>query len=486
MKSKHPSSVSFSITVTLLVMGSAVATETRSPGQIQSTPLNPEFVAWRQRVAKDGIRLLGEAPVSGGFTPSPVDRSHLKAAQRVSAPAPLPGSYDLRTYQHVTPVKNQGACGCCWAFATYGSLESWLLKNEGELYDFSENHLKSYAGFDKTPCGGGNSDMSTAYLVRWDGPLAESDDSFQDSNDLSSGQGEICKEVLSVLWFVDANDIKNAIMTYGALFASMRWDSDRYDRDTNTYYYDGNEVQNHGVTIAGWDDTKSVPGAPRRGAWLIKNSWGTDIGAGGYSYVSYDDTKFARDKNALRAVAFCDAVPTSTYATNYYYDPLGLCGAIGYPEQDYAWGANVFFAVANEDLAAVGFYVQTENTAYEITIYGMMESQADWVWFSEPVGDTTSGVARYSGYHTIPLTAPVAVREGDGFVIAVKLTTPGHNAPVPVEMPVEGYSSQAVANPGESYISGDGMWFQDITAFPGYEQTSICIRGLTVAPQAGE
>jgi C1A family cysteine protease len=80
-----------------------------------------------------------------------------------------PPSYDLRTLGLVTSVKDQGNCGSCWAFGTYASLESSILKVGGGSQDFSENHLKNYHGFDWGPCDGGNDLISLAYL--WTSPV---------------------------------------------------------------------------------------------------------------------------------------------------------------------------------------------------------------------------------------------------------------------------------------------------------------------------
>ena len=78
----------------------------------------------------------------------------------------------------VTPIKDQGACGSCWAFATYGSMESNLKYKTGVTADLSENNLKNRHGFDLGPCAGGNVWMSMAYLSRLSGPLAESYDPY--------------------------------------------------------------------------------------------------------------------------------------------------------------------------------------------------------------------------------------------------------------------------------------------------------------------
>jgi hypothetical protein len=182
-------------------------------------------------------------------------------------------------------------------------------------------------------------------------------------------------------------------------------------------------------------------------------------------------------------MAYCDAVPTSTYLRNYQYDPLGFTGTSVGAGDSTCWGANVFTAVANEALAAVGFYALAENTAYTITICGMIERQEELAVFGAPLV-SISGTARYFGYHTIPLPSRVTLRRGQEFAIVVQFTTPGTDLPVPLEVPVEGYSSKATANAREGYLSVEGELFIDVTSQEGCEQASVCIKGLT-APCAG-
>ena len=52
-----------------------------------------------------------------------------------------PDSYDWRNYNKVTPVKDQGNCGSCWAFATIGNLKGLCAGQKGELKRFSEQML---------------------------------------------------------------------------------------------------------------------------------------------------------------------------------------------------------------------------------------------------------------------------------------------------------------------------------------------------------
>ena len=237
------------------------------------------------------------------------------------APLGFPVSFDLRTSGDVTSVKDQGQLGSCWAFATYGSLESTILVDGGALTDLSENHLKNYHGFDWTPAEGGNYFMSQAYLSRWDGPVSESDDPYHDRDDRPSPGGPPQYYVREMLEFDTDSELKTGLMTYGAIGTVMYVDNNYYNATTHTYYYGGTASANHAVTMVGWDDSKTVPGAPGAGAWLIQNSWGAEWGEGGYFWLSYSDSRGAND-----GFSFYDAVPPSTYQKVYYKTPTTKVG----------------------------------------------------------------------------------------------------------------------------------------------------------------
>ncbi len=441
-------------------------------GELARAPVSAAFSEWQNRAAMSAIQTYDQEGHALGLIPSPFDRSHLegKAGATAQAESEPPSSYDLRALGGITSVKNQGSCGSCWSFATYGSMESWLLRNEGQTWDFSENHLKNYHGFDWGPCEGGNADMSTAYLARWSGPVLEADDQYHDYDDRPSPGGPVQRYLGNALWFFTDTDIKNAVMNYGGLYVSMYWGTGYYNSSAYTYYYSGNGNPNHGVTLAGWDNNKAVAGAPGNGAWLIKNSWGASWGDGGYFWVSYYDTVAVE-----YAVAYCEAVPTSLYANNYQYDPLGLINAVGFGSST-AWGANIFTAAADENLDAVGTYAVDDNVSFQVYIYDDFSGNS----FSNLLA-STSGTLVNSGYHTISLPSPVELTEGDDFAIVVKFATAGYVYPVPIEEEYPNYASGATANPGESYISSSGTTFTDITTHSGFETANVCIKGLTTS-----
>ena len=248
-----------------------------------------------------------------------------------------------------------------------GSLESWLLGAVGETWDLSENNLKECHGFDWGPCAGGNSLISTAYLARREGPISEADDPYYDYATGCNGGLTVRKYLREALMIPDRSgpsdndNLKQAITDYGAVYTGMYWTDSSYDAVAHTYYYTGDASSNHAVALVGWDDNKAIPAAPAPGAWIVRNSWGTSWGEGGYFYISYYDSNIGKGN-----VAFIEARNPGN-STIYQYDPLGWVGNLGYGDNT-AWGANVFTASRDGTLTSVAFYTSTVNTTYEIYI----------------------------------------------------------------------------------------------------------------------
>ncbi len=457
--------------------------------QAQQSMVNPAFEAWQQRQAAPADMPAETQERVLGYIPSPIDWSHLKdepAGDAMYDMESLPAAFDLRDYGLVSPVKNQLNCGTCWAFATMASVESGLLKDEGQLWDFSENNLKNCHGFDRHPCNqGGNSDMSTAYLTRGDGPVNEADDPYSTTNNTCLSSAPTAqKYVTTKIRLSSGTEVKNAIMNHGAVASNMYYSDSYFDWGTSTYYYPSSSPgQNHGITIIGWDDYKSVPGAPVSGAWLIKNSWGTGWGSNnGYFWISYANTDMITDPSIAEPVVFTNTVDVGTYDKIYQHDPLGSTSTFGYG-QDYAWGANRFVANTNDTIIAIGFHTTADNTSYEINIYDTMRRKTDY-WgdpyyeFSSSMMSTVSGTFPNAGYYTVELPQEVAVADGDDFIVTVKWTTPGYNYPVGLERWISGYSTAVTSNSEESFASHNGSRYTDLEEYYS-SGANICIKALT-------
>jgi C1A family cysteine protease len=450
---------------------------------LTSAPLNPAFSAYlRSRAtARTAHNHAGLALQSLGLLPSPIDFSSLNSSFEGSRVLAVPGSYDLRALGKVSPVEDQGQHGTCWAFAALGSLESSLLPSDPEV--FSKDNLVLSAGFDLDPYdGGGNSLMASADLARWAGPVSTTEDAYGDSSTPDGLTAE--KHVQDVLYLpsrsgpLDNDVIKQSLMTYGSVYTTLYADngmcgsttSAAYDPATASYCYGGSTAANHAVDIVGWDDSYSRDNfstTPQGdGAFIVRNSWGTDWGKAGYFYVSYYDARIGyqgapdceQDANAV----FCDAEPTGNFNGVYQYDELGWTSSEGYARST-AWFANDFTARGDDQLAAVSFYAAEPGSTY--TVYAGTDA-------SPTMTAAASGSFSAAGYHTVTLDSPQQLTAGEPFDVAVKLTTPGYNYPVPVETDIAGYSSAATPS-GESSVSADGKSWQKLT------DANVCLKAFT-------
>ncbi len=452
---------------------------------LQMAPVNPEFIAYEESEISS---IDNEHCFS--YMPSPLDlcysdtSSNLQYTNNVG----LPGSYDLRAIGKVTSVKDQGQCGSCWAFATYGSLESYLMPVE--VNDFSENNLKNLVtnsypdGFDYTMNDGGNHYMAMAYLNRWTGPVNESSDPYNPYSNVSPTDLDPVKHIQEVTfipdrnYYLDNDNIKQALMTYGAVYTSMYMNTNFYNSsNASYYYYYSTPSANHAVCIVGWDDNYSKNNfktpAPENGAFIIKNSWGTSWGDNGYFYVSYYDTMIGQNN-----VVFNNAETITNYNQIYQYDPLGWVSSCGYYSNT-AWFSNVFTSTGYDQLAAASFYVASANSTYELYAYAnpTNDNPSSGTLIAHKTGSISN-----AGYTTIEFSSAVSLQLGVKFSVVVKLTTPGYNYPVPMEYPYPNYSSKAKANAQESYVSINGINWTDLTTV--FTNTNVCLKAFTVTSSA--
>ena len=449
-------------------------------------PENPAFVDY----ILDPYSLIEAESVGtfpAGLIPEPLNLTALNDQVVFTAEATTlpPAYFDLRTQNKLTPIRNQGSCGSCWSFATYGSLESFLMP--GESCDFSENNLKNLHGFDIASCSGGNRTMSAAYLARWSGPVSEADDPYGSTSRTGLTPQKHVQDIIYLpnrASVMDNDTIKQAVMDYGAVYTTYYHNNTYYKSSTAAYYYNGTSQANHAVAIVGWDDSYSATNfntpPPGNGAFIIRNSWGTYWGKAGYFYLSYYDSRLGKTENAVFT-----AEPATNYDTIYQYDPLGWIANTGYGGNT-AWFANVFTATSGSNIAAASWYTAALNSTYELYIYlnptnGPMNT-------SGPAAQV-SGTMTWAGYHTVKLSTSVPVSAGQRFSVVVKMSTPGYGYPIPLERPYSGYASAATASAGQSYISSSGTSWSDVTS--SYPNSNVCLKAFasnssTPIPQAGK
>lgn len=435
--------------------------------EVALAPLNPEFEAWEEEFGENCVSCKASPrsynEYSLGLIPEPVPFTTKPSVTR--ATRALPTSYDLRNVSgvnYVSAVKNQTTCGACWSFATLASMESALMKNGLGEFDYSENNLKNNHGWSNGPCAGGHTSMSIAYLSRFGGPKLETDEPYFAGDDRPSPLSETQRYVTDVEVFAGNDEIKQAIVDHGALYTTMSWQDAGYNSSNKTFYYPSKVTINHAVTVVGWDDNK-VTAAPNPGAWLIKNSWGTNWGDNGYFWIAYDD-----ESSVFDAHAFSKSVSNKYYSTNYYYDTLGSTTGLSVK-----YGANLFTARTTEDLTAVGIYARADFTTYEIRVY---DNYSNGQFYTQ-LGTSVTGTLENSGYYTVPLNEKIRLTAGDDFAVVVKFDNTFETYILPVEYPFS--SAPATAQSGQSFYSSSSFTqgFVDVTQqFPN---TNVCIKALT-------
>lgn len=386
----------------------------------------------------------------------------------------LPARYDYREAGRDVPVKNQGSLGTCWAFASLTALETSLPEESRE--DLSEDHMSLWDRFPGGQADGGDYIMAMAYLLSWEGPVAETEDAYGDGKRTEDGETVGHVQEIRLCPPKDYERIKEAVYETGGVqscfYSNLVWpgnDTVYYNSRTASYYCDQEREANHDVVIVGWDDNYPRENFRKQpegdGAFLCVNSWGKDFGEEGYFYISYYDANIGTAN-----VSYTLMEETDNYSHIYQTDLGGWVGQVGYGK-DTAWFSNVYTAGGRENLEAVGFYATGPGTEYEVWV---VRNAAG----AESLANRTlaaAGSFEDAGYYTVALEQPVPLKKGERFAVAVKIRTPGKVHPVAMEYdPGDGRRNVDLTD-GEGYISYDGKsWFR-----AEEEACNVCLKAYT-------
>ncbi|MDD2636293.1 MAG: C1 family peptidase, partial [Bacteroidales bacterium] len=449
---------------------------------LQIREVNPDYLEYLNKKNTGNIQNRSAEGYYLGEIPSPIVRDYSNL--QTSSPKSLPAEYDLRTVDggaYLTPVKDQGAEGACWAFATYAAVESYWKKQSWVTFDLSEQNLATCHGFDWTPSEGGNSDLSTAYLSRRSGPISENDDEYTLPLNSSCVSGltpvAYVGEARYLPGIADANYsadiIKQAIMDNGALYVNIHFDNNYMNYTNKTYYYNGTESTNHGVAVVGWDNSKTVTGGSAatpssQGAWIIKNSWGPSWGEAGYFYISYEDTK------ALTTVAYFPSnIDYNAESEIYYYDEFGAITAVGYGDGD-DYGLVKYIASDNQQITMLGTYINDAGTDVTLEIYDNFSGGI----LSNLLGTTGVKSCTYPGYYTFNLLSPVNIGIGNDFYIKLRYNS-GNESTIPIEMVFDGFASSVSIETGVCWLSDNGSDWDPIGGSTEYDW-DLCLKAYAV------
>jgi cathepsin F len=205
--------------------------------------------------------------------------------------APLPQTFDWRTKNAVTPTKDQGQCGSCWAFSATEAIESaWFLAGNTLVSLSPQQIVDCDQGRGDEGCNGGDTVTAYAYVIAAGG--METDAAYPYTGEDGKCAFDSSKVVAKITGFTYATQNLNEtemqvkLMAMGPLSICV---------DATTWqFYVGGIVEHfcasapddldHCVMITGFDHRvdwldRDVP------IWNIRNSWGADWGYDGYIYV---------------------------------------------------------------------------------------------------------------------------------------------------------------------------------------------------------
>ena len=387
----------------------------------------------------------------------------------------IPTRYDLREKQRVTPVRDQGIYGTCWAFAALGAVESALLPEEQAQY--AADHMTLCNGFNLTQYDGGDYTMGMAYLAAWKGPVYEADDPYGDEETNPELTAVKHVQEMQVINGKDYEKIKEAVFKYGGVQTSIynalrssQSQSPYYNKEESAYYYIGTEKPNHDVVIVGWDDSYPKENfsvdLEGDGAFICQNSWGTEFGEEGFFYISYYDTNIGTHNVVYTRIDNAD-----NYQNIYQSDLCGWVGQLGY-NRDNIYGANVFTAGGDEELVAASFYATGKDSEYELYVVQDFEDRESL----EHMIPVASGKLSNAGYYTVDFNQGISLDAGERYAIVLHIITPGSVHPLAIEFAADEATENVILDDGESYISANGTnWVSADTVQP----CNLCIKGFS-------
>lgn len=238
----------------------------------------------------------------------------------------LPLKVDWRDTGIVSAVKDQGYCGSCWAFASTATVESYVAKATGLLFDLSVEQMAMCAPNPDScggtgGCAGSTAELAFEYVSSSKGLFQEYQypyTSYYGKNYDCALPSQYTSPVATINGYVQLPEnnytaLINAVATLGPIAVSVDASSwGAYESGI----YDGCNLSSpdidHAVVLVGYGP----------GYWLIRNSWSPAWGESGYIKLARAGTK-DEDKCGT------DVTPQDGTACANDTTPVKVCGTCG-------------------------------------------------------------------------------------------------------------------------------------------------------------
>ncbi|CAI5726618.1 hypothetical protein KXD40_002276 [Peronospora effusa] len=214
-----------------------------------------------------------------------------------------PEAVDWEDKGGVTPVKNQGMCGSCWAFSTTGAVEGAAFVSSGKLPSLSEQELVDCDHNGDMGCNGGLMDHAFAWIEDNGGICSEEDYDYKGTAQMCHK----CDSVVKVTGFQDVNSHDEQALKVAVAQQPV---SVAIEADQKAFQFYKTGVFNltcgtsldHGVLAVGYGTENGQK------FWKVKNSWGPSWGEKGY-------IRLAREGNGPAGQCGIASVPSYPFAT---------------------------------------------------------------------------------------------------------------------------------------------------------------------------